>query len=182
MCIRDRRRIGPATPGAGLRRKTTGDGNNGRMSAAQDAKGGHALLSQALGACRGGLWAVAAFSFCINLLMLALPIYSLQVYDRVLSSRSADTLLHLTLIVCAALAVLGLLEAIRGQVMIGVSTWLERRLAPVLLGGAIAGAINKPPSAQALRDISTVRSFIAGPNLFPLLDAPWLPIFLAATF
>ncbi len=152
------------------------------MSAGQYAIGGRELLGQALGACRGGLWAVVAFSFCINLLMLALPIYSLQVYDRVLSSRSVDTLIHLTLIVAGALLVLAMLEAIRGRVMIGVSTWLERRLAPVLLGGAIAGALRQTPSAQALRDIATVRSFIAGPNLFPLLDAPWLPIFVAATF
>jgi ATP-binding cassette subfamily C protein/ATP-binding cassette subfamily C protein EexD len=152
------------------------------MSAGHRSTGGRELLGKALAACRGGLWAVVAFSLCINLLMLALPIYSLQVYDRILSSRSADTLLHLTIIVAAALAVLGLLEALRGQVMIGVGTWLERRLAPVLLGGAIAGALQRPPSAQALRDLATVRGFIAGPNLFPLLDAPWLPIFLAATF
>jgi ATP-binding cassette subfamily B protein/ATP-binding cassette subfamily C protein len=166
------------------RRRTGGgaSGKTGEMTPGQNAKSGREQLGQALSACRGGLWAVFLFSACINLLMLALPIYSLQVYDRILSSRSIDTLLHLTLIVGVALAVLGLLEAIRGQVMVGVSTWLERRLAPVLLGGAISGALRASPSAQALRDISTVRAFIAGPNLFPLLDAPWLPIFLAATF
>ncbi len=152
------------------------------MNASHKSAGGRELLGKALAACRGGLWAVVAFSLCINLLMLAIPIYSLQVYDRVLSSRSADTLLHLTLIVAAALAVLGLLEALRGQVMVGVGTWIERRLAPVLLAGTIAGALQKAPSAQALRDIATVRGFISGPSLFPLLDAPWLPIFLAATF
>ncbi len=152
------------------------------MSADQKSTGGRELLGKALAACRGGLWAVAAFSACINLLMLAIPIYSLQVYDRVLSSRSVDTLLHLSIFVAAALAVLGLLEALRGQVMVGVGTWLERRLAPLLLSGAIAGALQKQPSAQALRDISTVRGFISGPSLFPLLDAPWLPVFLIATF
>src|SRR5690242_241144 len=109
------------------------------MTTGQHAKSGREQIGQALSACRGGLWAVVLFSACINLLMLALPIYSLQVYDRVLSSRSLDTLLHLTLIVAVALGILGLLEAIRGQVMVGVSTWLERRLAPLLLGGAIAG-------------------------------------------
>ena len=141
-------------------------------------------LEQALVECKRGFIAVAGFSLAINLLMLAVPIYMLQLFDRVLSSRSTDTLVLLTIIVIAALAVFALLEAIRGHVMSELGTWLDRQLGPPILSGSVTLNLQGPgePSVQGLRDLGTFRTFLTGPAMFPILDAPWMPIFVAIIF
>jgi PrtD family type I secretion system ABC transporter len=157
------------------------------MNSAVNAPGGHpanALLANALGTCRGAFVAVVIFTMCINLLMLSAPIYMLQVFDRVLSSRSTDTLVLLTLIVGVALATLAILEVARNQVMIRISDWLENRLGSTILAGSVEAALQHggAPSAQGLRDLSTFKTFLTGPGMFPILDAPWTPIFLGVIF
>jgi PrtD family type I secretion system ABC transporter len=136
------------------------------------------------GTCRGAFVAVVIFTLCINLLMLSAPIYMLQVFDRVLSSRSTDTLVLLTLIVGVALATLAILEVARNQVMIRISDWLENRLGSTILAGSVEAALQHggAPSAQGLRDLSTFKTFLTGPGMFPILDAPWTPIFLGVIF
>jgi PrtD family type I secretion system ABC transporter len=157
------------------------------MNSAVNAPGGrpaNALLANALGTCRGAFVAVVIFTMCINLLMLSAPIYMLQVFDRVLSSRSTDTLVLLTLIVGVALATLAILEVARNQVMIRISDWLENRLGSSILAGSVEAALQHggAPSAQGLRDLSTFKTFLTGPGMFPILDAPWTPIFLGVIF
>lgn len=141
-------------------------------------------LEKALIECRRGFFAVAGFSLAINLLMLAVPIYMLQLFDRVLSSRSTETLVLLTIIVVAALAVFALLEAIRGHVMSELGTWLDRQLGPPILSGSVTLNLRGPgePSVQGLRDLGTFRTFLTGPSMFPILDAPWMPIFVGIIF
>ena len=143
-----------------------------------------APLKDAFAACRQGFIALFVFSMAINLLVLASPIYMMQLYDRVLSSRSMDTLLLLTLIVLFAFAVMAGLEWVRGRLMVRVSSWLDHRLGGEVLMGSIVGALRRGTdhSAQSLRDLATFRSFLTGPSLFPILDAPWAPIFLAVIF
>jgi PrtD family type I secretion system ABC transporter len=135
-------------------------------------------------ACRGGFLAVVLFSLCINLLMLTVPLYMLQLFDRVLGSGSIDTLLLLTTITGVALLTLAALEAVRGQVLLRMSTWLDTRLGGQLLATSIGATLrrNQAPSVQALRDLSTFRGFLTGPAIFPVLDAPWTPIFLVVVF
>jgi ABC-type protease/lipase transport system fused ATPase/permease subunit len=87
-------------------------------------------LSAALRACRGQFLAVGLFSGAVNLLQLTIPLYMMQVFDRVVAARSADTLLWLTLIALAALLLLAALEAVRDQVMARVAAWAEHRAAP----------------------------------------------------
>ena len=70
--------------------------------------------------------------------MLAAPVYMLQVFDRVLSSRSTDTLLLLTLIIGVAMLAMAGLEAVRGNIMAKVGAWLDKRLAGTVLAGGIA--------------------------------------------
>ena len=108
----------------------------------------------------------------------------LQLFDRVLSSRSTETLVLLTVIVIAALAVFALLEAIRGHVMTELGTWLDRQLGPPILSGSVTLNLRGPgePSVQGLRDLGTFRTFLTGPAMFPILDAPWMPIFVAIIF
>ena len=85
-------------------------------------------LKTALTACRKGFLAVVVFSLFINLLMLTVPIYMMQIYDRVLSSRNTDTLIMLLLIGGVALLVLALLDAVRGSLMVRMSEWLDSHL------------------------------------------------------
>lgn len=142
------------------------------------------LLKDALSTCRGAFGAVILFSLCINLLMLTAPLYMLQVFDRVITSRSADTLLYLTLVALVALLVLAGLETVRTLLMVKVSLWLDARLSGTVLTSSVTASLRQPgrPSVQALRDLSAIRSFLTGPGIFPILDAPWTPIFLAVIF
>ncbi|MFQ5948935.1 MAG: type I secretion system permease/ATPase, partial [Acidimicrobiia bacterium] len=142
------------------------------------------LLKDALAACRGGFVAVALFSLCINLLMLAVPLYMLQLFDRVLASRSTETLILLTVIAVAAVLTLAALEVVRTNAMVRISTWLDRKLGGPVLKCSIAASLRqgKDPSVQGLRDLSTFRTFLTGPAIFPILDSPWTPIFIAIVF
>ena len=116
--------------------------------------------------------------------MLAVPLYMMQVYDRVLTTGGVDTLLVLTAIVAGALVAFGLLEAIRGRVLVRAGTWLERELGSPVLAGAVAAALRAGGgvSAQGLRDLAAVRGYLGGPGVMPLFDAPWAPVFLGIVF
>lgn len=79
------------------------------------------MLGKALAACRRGFVAVLLFSAAVNLLLLSAPLYMLQVFDRVITSRSTDTLIHLTAIVLVTLFVIALLDVARIRVMVQLS-------------------------------------------------------------
>jgi len=145
---------------------------------------GRQLLRDALARCRSGFAAVLVFSFCINLLMLAVPLYMLQIFDRVLASHSTDTLLLLTVIAIAALLAMGALQSVRGFLFVRMGSWIDQRLAGALLAGSIDTALrdSRRASVQSLRDLATVRTFLTGSAVTPILDAPWTPIFLAVIF
>ena len=141
-------------------------------------------LTQALAACRRVLIAVALFSACVNLLMLTVPMYMLQVYDRVLTTGNVDTLLALSAMVVVALATFGLLDAVRIRILARAGAWLDRELGSPVLAGAVAEARRSGGgvSAQGLRDLSTLRGYLGGAGIMPLFDAPWSPVFLAVVF
>ena len=96
-------------------------------------------LRDALAACRGGFLTVALFSLFINLLMLVTPLYMLQVFDRVLGSRSTDTLIVLTVITVLALLTMAGLMVVRGRVLVWIGTWIDRRISGSVLGHAAIG-------------------------------------------
>lgn len=126
---------------------------------------------------------IGLFSLCTSLLMLAGPIYMLQIYDRVINTGNVDTLIALSGIIFAALAVFAMLEGVRTLVAQRVGVWLDRKLFGPTLAGGISQALNgSGVSAQGLRDITTVRSYIASPAIFPLFDAPIAPLFLAILY
>ena len=141
-------------------------------------------LKEAIRGCRGAFGAVVVFSLCINLLLLAAPLYMLQIFDRVITSRSIDSLVYLTLIVLLAICALAALEAVRNRVLVRVSTWLDSRLGGAVLANSIVsgGKGTAPQGIQGLRDLSALRSFLTGPAIFPILDAPWTPIFIGVIF
>ena len=137
-----------------------------------------------MAACRRVWVGVALFSACVNMLILAVPLYMMQLYDRVLATRSVDTLLVLTVMVVSALVILGLLDALRGRIVARIGGWLDRELGGAVLSGAVADALRAGGgvSAQGLRDLSAVRGYIGSPAIMPMFDAPWAPVFLAIIF
>ncbi len=131
----------------------------------------------------GVFGAVGFFSLFANLLLLAAPLYMLQVYDRVLSSRSDETLLYLTLIALAAFVAYAALDFVRGRLMVVAAGWLDRQLRGPVLACSLAERLNGGrDSVDALRDVTTLRATLSSSAVQPLLDAPWTPIFLAAMF
>lgn len=141
-------------------------------------------IQRAIRLCRTSFTVVLVFSFCVNLLALSMPLYLMQVYDTVLPSQSTDTLLMLTLIVVAALAVSAALDGLRRAMLGRIGVWLDDKLQlPVLAAAFQSGLRNDAAGgSRAWRDLATLRSFLGGSGIVPLLDAPWSPIFLAALF
>jgi PrtD family type I secretion system ABC transporter len=140
-------------------------------------------VRQALGACRSAFIGVFVFSFVINLLALTSSLYMMQVYDRVLGSRNEVTLGMLTAMALLALLAMAGLELVRGRLMVRLGLWLDSRLGGPVLTGAIRSVLRGGErSAQGLRDLSTFRTFLTGPSIFPLLDAPWVPLYLLVIF
>lgn len=131
--------------------------------------------------CRNAVYVVGIFSFFINLLMLTIPIYMLQVFDRVLASRSMDTLVYLTMVAMIALMAMALLDIARSRVMVQVSYWLDNALSPEALRKCPDELLQgKAYGPQSIRDIGVIRQFLSGSGIFTLFDMPWVPIFLIA--
>ena len=129
------------------------------------------------------LSAVAILSSAINILLLTLPLYMMQIFDRVLASQSIDTLLYLTIIALFALLAMALFDLIRAHVLLSVAEWLDARLSPELFKLAIERSIDGSGNrSEPIRDLGTVRSFLGGGSVAVLLDAPWAPVFIAATW
>ena len=141
-------------------------------------------LEAALRACAGSLGLVFAYSCSYNLLLLAPSIYLLQIYDRVLSSRSADTLLMLSLIVAFTVVVGGVLDALRRAAMGRIGAWLEDRLRPEVLSACFDYAYRSDPAraSGAFRDLTTLRQFAKSGASSMLFDVLWSPLFLIVLF
>ncbi|RWC80484.1 MAG: type I secretion system permease/ATPase [Mesorhizobium sp.] len=123
---------------------------------------------------------VGVFSLLINILLLVIPLYLLQVYDRVLPSSSVETLVYLSGIAVLALAFLGLLDAIRAVYTQRVAATVDRKLGAstfaVSLGAKYAGGLSP------LRDLASVCAFIRSRGVAVLFDLPFAPVFLALLY
>jgi PrtD family type I secretion system ABC transporter len=137
-----------------------------------------------LQAIRGPILVVALFSLFTNLLVMASPLYMLQMYDRVLASRSVETLISLTVITTALLLTLGALDLLRGRLLIRAGALFTERLAPRLFDTLLIRGATHPrePVRDAQRDLQDMRQFLSGPGLVALIDAPWVVVFLAVIF
>ncbi|WP_372893544.1 type I secretion system permease/ATPase [Rhodosalinus sp.] len=145
-----------------------------------DTQAGRAELRAARRENRGYLWFVGIFSFFVNLLMLAGPLYMLQIYDRVLSSRSVETLLALSLIVAFLYAMMGLLDYARGRIMARVGARMRARLDRRVFDAVVRKSALLPDehATTGLRDLDAVQRLTAAPALMALFDIPWTPFFL----
>ena len=141
-------------------------------------------LKAALRACAGSVGLVFAYSCSYNLLLLAPSIYLLQIYDRVLSSRSGATLLMLTLIVAFTVVVGGVLDALRRAALGRMGEWLEEELHPAALSACFKYAYeaDRARASEAYRDLTTLRQFAQSGACSTLFDVLWTPLFLGVLF
>lgn len=142
-------------------------------------------LHDALIACKSSFATVAFFSLFVNVLALAPSFYMLEVYDRVISSRSVSTLVMLTLLVVILMVTGGLIEWVRSRMMIRVSNRLDLSLGARIYNASFKQALysnGAQSSAQPMGDLVGLRQFITGSGLFAFFDAPWLPIYVAIMF
>lgn len=125
-----------------------------------------------------------AVSFFINLLILPMSLYSLQVYDRVMSTGSVATLVALTAIMIFIFAIAGLLQSLRSNIMTGTGDWVYQSIAkqavPLSLKHVASGS--GPKNIQSLRDAAVIRQFIGGQALTALMDAPWSVLSIGLLF
>lgn len=139
-------------------------------------------LFQAKSALNRGLWVVALFSLVLNLLMLVTPLYMMTIYDRVLTGRSEETLLMLTVVAVGALLVVGILEAVRQLAMTRLAARLETVLGAPVLAACLKSSQLSGPDIQGLRDLQQLRTFLTSPLANALFDLPVAPLFLLVVF
>ncbi|GAA4220370.1 type I secretion system permease/ATPase [Sagittula sp. NFXS13] len=129
-------------------------------------------------------WFVGIFSALVNLLMLTGPMYMLQVYDRVLGSRSVATLIALTVLVIFLYSMMGLLDYVRGRVMGRVAARFQAALDLRVFDAVLRRAAVQPDelSQTGLRDLESVQRLMSSPVLLAAFDIPWTPVFLFGLF
>jgi len=129
-------------------------------------------------------WAVGLFSLFANLLMLTGPMYMLQVYDRVLSSGSVETLVALSLLMVFLYVIMGLLDYVRGRIMLRVGMRFQQGLDKRVFQAVMRKAAVLPDqgTSSGLQDLVNVQRLITAPLVIALYDIPWTPIFFAAIF
>ncbi len=127
---------------------------------------------------------VGFFSLFINLLMLVPSLYMLQLYDRVLTSRSLETLVMLTLIVLVLFITMATLEIVRSKILVMVGNKLDSLLSKRVFDSLfdLANAQPGKASSMPLNDLTQIRQFMTGNGLFAFFDAPWMPIYIAVLF
>lgn len=118
------------------------------------------------------------------MLLLVPALYMLQVFDRVISSRSEETLILLTFAALLTLGMMGLLEMLRARLLVAAGVAMDRLLGPRVLDGLLAqtARLSGADYLNGLRDVSTLRSFLTGTAIFAVFDAPWLPLFIVIIF
>lgn len=133
----------------------------------------------------GLLIAVFLFSVFVNILMLTGPLFMLQVYDRVLASRSEETLVALSLLVALLYGLMGFLDYARGRVLARFGarfqTSLDDRVFAAEMKRSIAPKFRASP-ASGLRDLEIMQQVFTSPAMLALFDVPWTPLFMAAIF
>lgn len=141
-------------------------------------------LQKALEDCKTAFKIIFVFAFCINILMLITPLYSLQVLDRVIGSGNKNTLLMLSIIIATIYFVYALMQIARSYTMIRIGEWLDNNISPVLLAYSVAGSATKSSvgASQLQRDFQTVKTFLTSTGLNTILDAPWSIIYIAVIF
>src|SRR5471030_2801749 len=142
-------------------------------------------LSVALAACRSALIGVGIMSAMVNVLYLTGSFFMLEIYDRVLPSRSIPTLVGIIVLAAVLYIAQGVLDLIRGRIMVRIGASLDESLS-----GRVFDTIARLPlkigqrtdGLQPLRDLDSIRSFMSGLGPIALFDLPWMPFYIAICF
>ena len=154
-------------------------------SSTAKGRNGYREIGGALAESKRLFVSVGLFSVFVNILMLTGPLFMLQVYDRVLTSRSEATLVTLIGIVAFLFLMMGVLDHARGRVLARAGARLQARLDSRVLRAILARAIapaERARPATGVRDLEAIQRFFAGSGPFAFFDAPWTPVFLCALF
>jgi ATP-binding cassette subfamily C protein len=142
-------------------------------------------VAAALFACRGAFVAVFLFSGMINVLLLSGSLFMLQVYDRVLPSRSVPTLVGLAVLVAVLYSFQGILELVRGRILTRIGASLDEELSAQVFAATIELPLRTRAMAdglQPVRDLDQLRAFLSGSGPGALFDLPWMPLYLGLCF
>ncbi len=141
------------------------------------------LLLKALRTAKPAFLYAGLFSFFINLMMLLVPLYSLQVLDRVMSTASRETLFWLSAIMVANFFAAGLLLTLRSFTMVKIGEWMDGHMSETLLSNSLSHAARTGiRGSENLRDLNAIKSFATGHGLVTLFDMPWSVIALVVIF
>ncbi|WP_406856693.1 type I secretion system permease/ATPase [Alsobacter sp. KACC 23698] len=142
-------------------------------------------LSVALSQCQPIFTSLLGFSVVLNVVALAGPVFSWQVYDRVLNARSGATLALMLALVVFLLVTQAIIEGVRSRILVRAGLRFDELAAPVVFDKMIAAGASSPHSptrAAAMRDLAQVRETLAGAPVLAFLDAPWIPIYIVLCF
>ncbi|PBB34601.1 type I secretion system permease/ATPase [Mesorhizobium sp. WSM3868] len=142
-----------------------------------------ASLRAGLSAVRKNLLIVMLFTVACNILVLAIPIYLFQISDRVLTSRSPDTLVMLTVVIVGAVMLQAMFDALRRFILMRTAVEMAAQLgAPILSAAARASLHSNGKEYQVLGDLQQLRTFLTSGTLLSFLDAPMAPLMVLVVF
>src|SRR2546429_6077049 len=141
-------------------------------------------LGEALRACRNAFIGVGVMTCMINLLYLTGSFYMLEVYDRVLPSRSVPTLVGIAVLALILSSIQGVFDIVRSRILVRVGSSLDEavseRVHHVLMKLPLKGSAS--PGMQPLRDLDQIRSFLSSVGPAALFDLPWMPLYLGVCY
>jgi ATP-binding cassette subfamily C protein len=142
-------------------------------------------LEDALRRCRLAFVGIGIFSGLINILMLTAPLFMLQVYDRVLPSHSIPTLIGLAVFTAALFAFQGLLDALRGRVLLRIGTSIDEDLSRRVYHAIVRLPLKTRGGGDGLlpiRDLDQIRAFLSGAGPSAIFDMPWMPLYVGVCY
>ncbi|MFN3671021.1 MAG: type I secretion system permease/ATPase [Bosea sp. (in: a-proteobacteria)] len=151
----------------------------------QGAESQRSPLAVALARWRGALLAIAVLSGGLNLLTLASSLYMLEIYDRVLPSRSVPTLVGLTLLIIMLYLFHAVFDILRGRLLLRIGGALDEELNGRVFQAILSGPLQAKSAGEGLqpmRDLDQIRAFLAGSGPGALFDLPWIPLYLGLCF
>jgi ATP-binding cassette subfamily C protein EexD len=127
---------------------------------------------------------IGIFSFFVNLLVLAAPMYMLAVYDVVMPSKSVDTLLFVTLVAIIFFVGMGLLDYVRNKILIVVSHKMDSLINEKIYNAAFELALKYPGknTSQPMNDLNKIKAFLSGNAILSFFDIPWFPLYIGIMF
>jgi len=124
------------------------------------------------------------FSMFINVLQLSYLLYMRLLFDKVMVSRSGETLFYLTAGVIFTYVFLGMLEVVRSKLLVRVGVKFDQVVAETVFTRMIGSSVaaGSPKHTQGLKDLNSIRNFFAGSGIFAFFDTPWVPVYIAVVF